>query len=81
MDYSLSWLNVSKIKIQNHTGGTITIYLTGAQNYTFSVGTGNQSIQIVPGKYSFTVYGCGTSISGQRNLNKGYVWMFWCSSY
>ncbi len=68
-----------KVTIKNNTGGTLTIYLTGPQTYTFYFPTGTSKMTVVPGKYSYTVYGCGTSMSGTKNLKGGgLVWMFWC---
>lgn len=68
-----------KVTIKNNTGGSITIYLSGPKSYVFSFGTGTSKMSVVPGKYNFTVYGCGAAISGTKNFKGGgLVWMFWC---
>jgi hypothetical protein len=68
-----------KVTIKNYTGGGITIYLSGPQTYTFNFPSGTSKMTVVPGKYSYTVYGCGTSASGTKNLKGGGLsWMFWC---
>lgn len=68
-----------KVTIKNKTGGIITIYLWGPKSYTFSFPSGTSKMSIVPGKYNFTIYGCGTSMSGTRNFKGGgNIWTFWC---
>jgi hypothetical protein len=69
----------AKVTIKNLTGGAISIYLSGPQSYVFNFGTGISKMSVVPGKYSYTVYGCGTSMSGTMNFKgSGRVWTFWC---
>jgi hypothetical protein len=51
-----------KIKIVNDTGGTITMYLVGPQNYTFYLAPGTTQLNVVKGKYNFTAYGCGGAV-------------------
>jgi hypothetical protein len=66
-----------KIKIKNDTGGTVTIYLSGAQNYTFYVSNGTSQLNVAKGKYNYTAYGCGgASTSG--TIKPGGVITFWC---
>jgi hypothetical protein len=68
-----------KVTVKNSTGGTLTIYLSGPATYSFSFGTGNTKISIVPGKYNYTAYGCGSSDTGTRNFKGGgSTWTFWC---
>lgn len=68
-----------KVTIKNSTGGSLTIYLTGPATYSFSFGSGNTKISIKPGKYNYSAYGCGASISGTKNLKGGgNIWTFWC---
>lgn len=68
-----------KVVIKNNTGGNITIYLTGPQSYTFNFPTGSSRMEVVPGKYTYTVYGCGSSITGTKSFKGGGInWMFWC---
>lgn len=68
-----------KVVINNQTWGTLTIYLTGPENYTFYLGTGKTNIDVSSGKYQYTVYGCGTSLAGIKNFRGGKSqWQFWC---
>ena len=47
------------ILIKNNTGGWISIYLTGPAKFNFDLTAGNTTINVCPGQYSFTAYGCG----------------------
>ena len=69
-----------KVAVKNNTGGSLSIYLFGDQSYTFYVGTGTTKIEVAPGKYQYTVYGCGgASIGGTKSFRGGgNNWMFWC---
>ncbi len=68
-----------KVTVKNQTGGSLSIYMTGTKSYTFYLGGGTSKISIAAGKYSYTVYGCGTSLSGSKNFKGGgNSWMFWC---
>lgn len=67
----------SKIYIQNDTGSTITIYLTGPAKFMFYIATGSQSIDVCSGAYSYTGYGCGgSSLNG--SMNAGETHTFFC---
>lgn len=67
------------ISIKNDTGGPVTLYLSGPCSYTFSLSTGNTTINILPGTYSYTAYGCGgASLSGSKTLNSGDEWSWFC---
>lgn len=68
-----------KVTIKNSTGGALTLYLSGPAAYSFTFGSGNTKISIVPGKYTYSAYGCGSSATGTRNLKGGgNIWTFWC---
>jgi hypothetical protein len=67
------------IKIINNTGGNITINLSGPATYSFTFGTGTHNMQVIPGTYTYTVWGCGTSTSGSKNLNKVDEWTWFCN--
>lgn len=69
-----------KIKIKNDTGGTITIILTGPQNYTFYVAVGTSNLTVAKGKYSFTAYGCGGAVD-TGTIKSGGNLKFWCFYY
>jgi len=47
------------ISIINDTGGQVTLYLTGPAKYTFYIPAGSQTLNVCPGSYSYTGYGCG----------------------
>jgi hypothetical protein len=47
------------LSIQNDTGGTVTLYLSGPASFTFYLGTGATDVNICTGDYSYTAYGCG----------------------
>lgn len=65
------------ISIINNTGGIITLYLSGPAKFTFRVGTGNQSVKVCPGSYSYTAYGCGGA-SKNGTASPGDEIEFWC---
>ena len=68
-----------QIMIKNDTGGQVTLYLTGPCSYTFYLSTGNSSIYVLPGAYSYTAYGCGgATLSGSKSLNIGDEWTWFC---
>jgi Bacterial SH3 domain len=66
------------IDISNTTGGTVTLYLSGPASYTFTLGTGDTTISVCPGTYSYTAYGCGgASTSGTMSTGESHE--FYCS--
>ena len=67
----------SSIDISNTTGGTVTLYLSGPTNYTFYLGTGDTSISVCPGTYSYTAYGCGGA-SDSGSISTGEAHEFYC---
>jgi hypothetical protein len=67
----------SAITITNSTGGTVTLYLNGPANYVFYLGTGDTTLSVCPGTYSYTAYGCGgASDSGSMTSGDGHE--FYC---
>ncbi len=67
------------VVIQNDTGGYIRINLTGPATYSFSLGAGKSTINVIKGKYTYTVWGCGgASLSGVKQLKGKITWTFWC---
>jgi hypothetical protein len=67
------------IVIKNDTGGQVTLYLNGPCSYTFSISPGNTTINILPGNYSYTAYGCGgATLSGSKTLKAGDEWTWFC---
>ncbi len=65
------------IRINNQTGGYITIYLTGPASFTFNVPDGQQTISVCSGTYSYTAYGCGGA-SKNGTVGPGDEIKFWC---
>ncbi|MFA5014238.1 MAG: hypothetical protein WC549_01675 [Actinomycetota bacterium] len=80
---SYSCQNHIPILVKNNTGGTVTVSLSGPGSYTFTIPSGQQTIYVIPGNYSYTGKGCGGSIlSGTQDLSEsGYEWMWWCEYY
>lgn len=69
-----------KIPIQNNTGGSLTLTLSGPAQYSFTLGPGKHTITVVKGTYNFTAYGCGgASDSGSRVLKSGIEWEWFCN--
>ena len=68
----------SGIDITNSTGGSITIQLDGPASYNFNLGTGDTTLSVCEGSYSYTAWGCGgASTSG--TINTGEAHEFYCS--
>jgi hypothetical protein len=67
------------IKIVNNTGGNLSINLSGPASYSFNFPAGNHTMQVLPGTYTYTVWGCGTSASGTQKLSKGFEWTWYCN--
>lgn len=66
--------------VVNNTGGTLTIDLSGPAVYHFVIQTGRHPIQVVPGQYNYTGYGCGgASKSGVITMEEGDEWEWWCA--
>lgn len=65
------------IYINNTTGGTLTLYLSGPAKYTFYVSSGNQTINVCNGTYSYTAYGCGGAVR-TGSMSSGDTHDFWC---
>jgi hypothetical protein len=67
----------SSIAITNSTDGQLTLDLSGPASYEFTLGTGDTTLPVCPGSYSYTAYGCGSaSISG--TINSGETHEFYC---
>lgn len=68
------------IYIENNTGAWVTINLNGTAKYTFDVAAGNKTLNVCPGNYSWTVWGCGGA-QDSGNVNNGETLTFSCVSY
>jgi hypothetical protein len=70
--------NTVKVNLVNDTGGVLTITLSGANSYTFTVAAGKAKLYLVKGKYTYTVRAiCGVK-SGTVNIRGGLRWRWWC---
>jgi hypothetical protein len=67
------------VSIDNGTDGTVTIYLSGPANYTFYLGQGGNTVNVCPGSYSYTAYGCGGA-SDSGTVSDGDSISFYCTS-
>ena len=65
------------LSIQNDTGGSVTLYLSGPTNFTFYLSTGNSTLSVCPGTYSYTAYGCGGATDA-GTMSSGESHTFFC---
>jgi len=65
------------LNLQNDTGATVTLYLSGPTNFTFYLSTGASSLSICPGTYSYTAYGCGGA-TDTGTMSSGESHTFFC---
>ena len=69
--------NSATITITNNTGLTLTISLVGPASYSFNLGPGDNTLNVCPGTYSYSMYGCaGGSLTG--TISSGEWWTFSC---
>jgi hypothetical protein len=66
-----------KIDIKNDTGGQVTLYLKGPASFTFYISSGNQTLSVCKGTYSYTAYGCGGASTTGSITTNGEL-KFWC---
>jgi hypothetical protein len=68
------------VTIDNKTGGTLYLYLTGPATYNFTFGSGKTKIFIQQGKYSYRAIGCGGATkTGTVKFGGGKnVWTWFC---
>lgn len=67
----------SSLTIQNDTGSTVTLHLSGPGNFTFYLKTGENVLAVCPGTYSYTAYGCGGA-KGTGTMTSGETHRFYC---
>jgi hypothetical protein len=67
----------ANIEVKNSTGGQITLYLNGPAKFTFYLGGGTTNINVCPGTYSYTAYGCGGA-SNTGTISSGETHEFYC---
>jgi len=66
------------ITVNNMTGGTMYMTLTGPASYQFTLPVGKTKIYVLKGTYTYTVYGSCGSDTGTANLSKKGSWSWWC---
>lgn len=68
------------IIIQNNTGGSVSINLSGPGSYSFNIAPGQKIIYVIPGTYNYKGTGCGSStLSGTEDLSSpNFEWKWWC---
>jgi len=67
------------VKIVNNTGGIVTLNLQGPCTYSLRIPTGTSTINVIPGTYSYSGFGCGgSSVGGSKSLNASSEWTFFC---
>jgi hypothetical protein len=52
----------SSIKIDNATGGYLSLNLVGPTDYSFEIPPGTNSYYVCTGAYSYTAFGCGVTV-------------------
>ncbi len=66
------------ININNQTGGTIYLTLTGPTTYRFTLAAGKNKITVWKGTYNYTCSGqCGRK-SGEIKFKGRMTWNWWC---
>jgi hypothetical protein len=70
----------SQISISNTTGSSVKLILTGPTKYTFNLDTGDTTLNVCSGSYSYSAYGCGGAYD-QGNIDSGTSHEFYCTSY
>lgn len=68
----------ASVTIQNDTGGTLFLNLSGTATYSFTLPTGKTKISVIKGKYEYRVSGSCGSKTGSVTLKKGFIWSWWC---
>jgi hypothetical protein len=67
----------STIEIDNTTGGTVNIDLTGPMKFHFNLATGHTSLNVCSGSYSYFARGCGGA-TDTGTLGSGEAHEFYC---
>ena len=65
------------LSIQNDTGGSVTLYLTGPASFTFYLNTGPSTLYVCPGTYSYTAHG-GGGAKDRGSMSSGERHTFFC---
>jgi len=68
----------STIEIDNTTGGTVYIELTGPMKFHFDLATGHTSLNVCSGSYSYFARGCGGA-TDSGTLGSGEAHEFYCN--
>lgn len=66
-----------RIEIENSTGAYVTLNLSGPAKYRFDLPTGITVLNVCPGSYSYTAWGCGGA-KDSGTINSGEAHEFYC---
>lgn len=70
----------SLFKVNNHTGGYVSLNLNGVTSYRFATMDGTTTFRVYKSSYELKAYGCGGSnLTKTINLKKNQTMNFWCN--
>jgi hypothetical protein len=70
-----------KLTVNNTTGETFRIKLSGPKTYNFSLKKGKSNFEVEPGKYTYSYFACGETQTGKLTVKKkGASVKFTCDS-
>ena len=73
--------NLGKVRVQNDTGGILYVTLDGPEYYTFAFPPGRTVIEVVRGRYEYTLFGCGGgTATGFENFGGNTNWEWYCAN-
>jgi hypothetical protein len=67
----------SSLYISNTTGGLVTLYLSGPASFVFYLNSGDTTLSVCSGTYSYTAYGCGGA-TDTGSMSSGESHEFYC---
>lgn len=71
-----------KLEIVNRTDSALRLRMSGPGTYSFYLPLGSTNVELLSGKYSFTISGvCGTPFtdSGTQKISRNRIWTFYCN--
>lgn len=60
-----------QVQIQNKTGASVRITLSGPVSYNLDLKTGKNKVEIQPGSYTYSYKACGKTVTGKFNAKAG----------
>lgn len=74
---------IARLVFQNQTGATLYFNFSGPQHYSFAIPAGKTRVEVVPGKYTYTVSGsgCGAYFTddGKITIKGDTNWRWYCN--